>query len=256
MEATTYDVLTVTPRGGKNFDAWFDAKTHLLSRVVEQQGPQTSTTTLSDYQAVSGVELPYKSLISTGIAKYDQALAIKSAAFIAMPSDATFVMPESKVADFTIAGGAPETTVAFELINNHIYAPASVNGKQFTFIFDTGGVNLVTPPTAQALGLKSQGAMQGNGAGEGHMDIALTKVEFAQGGQRFDQGPGVPGCAAKSNVKRRRCRAAGHGRFRDLPPLRDAASIMARRRSPSSIPSISIRKMQARRSRSPSMAMA
>src|SRR5271154_6412734 len=27
----TYDVLTVTPKGGKSFDAWFDAKTHLLA---------------------------------------------------------------------------------------------------------------------------------------------------------------------------------------------------------------------------------
>lgn len=174
---TTYDVLTVTPKGGKNFDAWFDAKTHLLSRVVEQQGPQTSTTTLSDYHAVDRAELSYKALISTGTTKYDQTLAINSAAFVAMPADSTFAMPENKVADFSIAGGKPETTIAFELINNHIYAPASVNGKQFTFIFDTGGVNLVTPPTAQLLGLKSQGAMQGNGAGEGHMDIALTKVD-------------------------------------------------------------------------------
>ncbi|HEX3664578.1 MAG TPA: aspartyl protease family protein [Rhizomicrobium sp.] len=175
--AATYDVLTVTPKGGKDFDAWFDAKTHLLSRIIEQQGPQTSTTTLSDYRAVNGVELPYKALISTGTTKYDQALAINSATFIAMPADSIFTMPENKVADFSIIGGAPETTVAFELINNHIYAPASVNGKQFTFIFDTGGVNLVTPPTAQLLGLKSQGAMQGSGAGEGHMDIALTKVD-------------------------------------------------------------------------------
>jgi predicted aspartyl protease len=178
----TYDLLTVTPKDGKSFDAWFDAKSHLLSRVVEQQGPQTSTTTLSDYRAMDGVQLPYKALVSTGVAKYDQTVSITSAAFTPMPPDATFAMPQSKVADFSIAGGAPETTVAFELLNNHIYGPASVNGKQFTFIFDTGGVNLVTPPTAQALGLKSQGAMEGNGAGEGHIDIALTKVDSLQVG--------------------------------------------------------------------------
>lgn len=178
----TYDVLTVTPKDGKNFDAWFDAKSHLLSRVVEQQGPQTSTTTLSDYRAMDGVQLPYKALTSMGVAKYDQTVTISSAAFTSMPSDATFAMPENKVADFSIARGAPETTVAFELLNNHIYGPASVNGKRFTFIFDTGGVNLVTPPTAQALGLKSQGAMEGNGAGEGHIDIALTKVDSLQVG--------------------------------------------------------------------------
>lgn len=174
---TSYDVLTVTPKGGKAFDAWFDAKTHLLARIVEQQGPQTATTALSDYRAVDGAQLPYKAVVNIGDAKYDQTLTISSATFGAMPPDSAFAMPQTKVADFSIAGGAAKTTVSFQLINNHIYAPASVNGKPFTFIFDTGGVNVVTPTTAKLLGLTSQGHMQGNGAGEGHMDIGLTKVE-------------------------------------------------------------------------------
>jgi predicted aspartyl protease len=174
---TSYDVLTVTPKGGKAFDAWFDAKTHLLVRIVEQQGPQTATTALSDYRAVDGAQLPYKAVVSIGDAKYDQTLTISSATFGAMPPNSTFAMPQTKVADFSIAGGVAKTTVSFQLINNHIYAPASVNGKPFTFIFDTGGVNVVTPTTAKLLGLKSEGHMQGNGAGEGHMDIGLTKVE-------------------------------------------------------------------------------
>ena len=29
-DGTGYDVLTVTPKAGKPFEAWFDAKTHLL----------------------------------------------------------------------------------------------------------------------------------------------------------------------------------------------------------------------------------
>lgn len=174
---TSSDVLTITPKGGKAFDAWFDCKTHLLARIVEQQGPQTATTTLSDYRAVNGAQLPYKAVVSIGDAKYDQTLTVSSATFGAMPPDSAFAMPQNKVADFSIAGGAAKTTVSFQLINNHIYAPASVNGKPFTFIFDTGGVNVVTPTTAKLLGLKSEGHMQGNGAGEGHMDIGLTKVD-------------------------------------------------------------------------------
>ena len=34
-----YDVLTVTPQGGKPFEAWFDTKTHLLARTMEKQAP-------------------------------------------------------------------------------------------------------------------------------------------------------------------------------------------------------------------------
>ncbi len=173
----SYDVLTVTPKDGKPFDAWFDAKTHLLARTVEQQGPQVATTTLSDYRVYDGVELPAKTVVSMGDAKYDQAETIASAAFEPMPADAVFAMPASDVADFSIAGGAAETTLPFQLVNNHIYAPVAVNGKPYTFIFDSGGVNVVTPPTAKELGLETTGHIQGNGSGSGHMDFGLTRVQ-------------------------------------------------------------------------------
>jgi len=175
----TYDVLTVTPREGKNFDAWFDAKTHLLMRTVEVQGTQTMTTTLSDYRAFGGAELAYKSLTTNGDPKYDQVATMTGASFLPAQPDAAYAMPQVNVADFDIAGGS-ETTFPFQLVNNHIYADVSVNGKPFTFIFDTGGVNLVTPSTAQALGLKTEGQMEANGAGAGHMDAGMTKVASLQ----------------------------------------------------------------------------
>ena len=87
-------------------------------------------------------------------------------------------MPKAKVADYKIEGGKHQTTVPFKLINNHIYANAMVNGKgPYQFIFDTGGVNLVTPATAKELGLKSQGDMEVRGAGTSTMKASLTKVK-------------------------------------------------------------------------------
>ena len=177
----TYDVLTVTPKDGKTFDAWFDAKTHLLSRVVEMQGTQTMTTTLSDYRAVDGVELPYRAVQNNGDVKYDQSMTIQTVTFVPAQNPSAYAAPKNNVADFSIAGGAKETTFPFHLYNNHIYADVRVNGKgPYQFIFDTGGVNLVTPPLAATLGLTSEGHMQGNGAGEGHMDVGLTKVSSLQ----------------------------------------------------------------------------
>ncbi|HEX4294363.1 MAG TPA: aspartyl protease family protein [Rhizomicrobium sp.] len=171
-----FEVLTVTPKDGKNFDAWFDEKTHLLSRVVEKQGPQTSTTVYSDYRALDGVEISYKQAISIGDAKYDQTVSMTAASFLPAQDVSAFAAPKVTLSDTTIAGG-DETTFPFHLYNNHIYADVSVNGKgPYQFIFDTGGVNLLTPPLVSELGLKSEGQMQGNGAGDGHMDVGLTKV--------------------------------------------------------------------------------
>jgi hypothetical protein len=175
--ANVYHVLTVTPQGGEKFDAWFDAKSHLLFRTVEQQGPQTISTTLSNYAATDGVEFAGQTLITDGDAKYDQTMTLKSAKFESAVVQAAYSAPQTKVADFSIAGGAHETTFPFQLINNHIYADVSVNGKgPYTFIFDTGGVNVVTPRIAKELGIKSEGKMEGRGAGSGHMDFGLAKI--------------------------------------------------------------------------------
>jgi hypothetical protein len=179
--AATYDVLTVTPKNGKDFDAWFDAKTHLLARVVEKQGTDVFTTSLSDYTVISGVEVARRTFVNSGEAKYDQTLTLTDASFGPALPQSAYGPPKVTVADFSIAGGAKETTFPFHLINNHIYADVSVDGKgPYQFIFDTGGVNFVTPTLASSLGLKSEGQLQGGGAGAAHVDFGLTKVNSLQ----------------------------------------------------------------------------
>lgn len=180
----TFDVLTVTPKDGKSFDAWFDAKSHLLSRILEKQGPLTVTTALSAYRAVDGVQLPGKLVVDDGRgAKYIQTLTLKSATFEPALPDSAYAKPNVTVTDFSIAAGAKETTLPIKIINNHIYGYAKVNGQgPYLFIFDTGGANLVTPATAKQLGLPVQGKAPGGGAGEGTVDVGFTKVESLQVG--------------------------------------------------------------------------
>ncbi|MEJ1968760.1 MAG: aspartyl protease family protein [Rhizomicrobium sp.] len=174
-----YDVLTVTPKGGKPFDAWFDAKTHLLFRTVEAQANVTVTTTTTNYRAFDGVQAPVDTLVSTGgDAKYDQHLTLTRAAFLAKSDPAVYAPPQSAAADFAIAGGAHAVTFPFQLIANHIHANVMVDGKgPYLFIFDTGGVNIVTPDLARSLGLKVEGHAEGRGAGSGTIDMSMTHVD-------------------------------------------------------------------------------
>ncbi|MBI3675328.1 MAG: aspartyl protease family protein [Proteobacteria bacterium] len=80
--------------------------------------------------------------------------------------------------DRYFAGNAKETTLPIQIINNHIYGQAMVDGKgPFTFIFDMGGHNLLTPATAKLLGLTTEGKMAAGGAGEGTMEAGFTKVK-------------------------------------------------------------------------------
>jgi hypothetical protein len=173
----TYDVLTVVPKNGKTFDAWFDHKTHLLARVVEVQGTVPTTITYSDYSAVDGVQIAHK-MEQKPVDDQPQTFTLTSAKFLPKQDPTAFAMPESTGNDFAIAGGAKQVTFPFQLINNHIYADVKVNGKgPYTFIFDTGGVNVVTPPIVKELGLKTEGQTAARGGGEGTMQTSFTKVD-------------------------------------------------------------------------------
>ena len=178
VAGTAYNVLTITPKGGRSFDAWFDSKTHLLNKTIEKQGPQTVTTTMSEYHAVDGVMLPGKIVVDQGVGdKYLQTLTLTKAQFLGPQADAVYAPPKLTVADFSIVSGAAQTEFPIKLINNHIYAKAKVDGKgPFVFIFDTGGHNIVTPAIAKELGLKVEGTLPGTGAGEGVMEGGFAKV--------------------------------------------------------------------------------
>lgn len=175
----SYDVLTVTPVGGKPFEAWFDARTHLLARTVENQVTLTISTLYTDYAAVDGVQLARKLVVDDGSGPNGrQTFTLASAHFLPVRDAAAYARPATDLHDYALAAGASETTVPFRLINNHIYASVSVNGsKPLNFIFDTGGHDILTPATAKRLGVKPQGSQTSSGAGDSTAQSGLARVD-------------------------------------------------------------------------------
>jgi PDZ domain/Aspartyl protease len=173
-----FDVLNVTPKGGTALECWFDAKTHLLARTIEPQGTQTITTFYSNYAPVDGVQLARKIVVDDGSGPQGlQTQTLTSARFLKAQDPARFAKPETHLDDYSIAGGATETTVPFRLLNNHIYADVSVNGSApMTFIFDTGGHTILTPDTAKALDIKAQGAVTASGGGDALAQSGQTVI--------------------------------------------------------------------------------
>jgi len=173
-----FDVLRITPQGGRPFDMWIDAATHLIDHTVEKTDIETRTTYLSDYRTVQGVKIPFAVRSTNGEQQYDQYLTLEKVEFNVPIQDAQFRMPQPPPPDFAIAGGRSSTTVPFELLNNHIYVEVKLNDKgPFRVLCDTGGANIVTPALARELGLKSEGALQGRGVGEKSEDVGLVKIE-------------------------------------------------------------------------------
>jgi len=180
----TDEVLKISPVGGKPFEAWFDAKSHLLSRIVEGQGSQTNTTDFSDYRPIGGVMIAAKQTVDDGTgAQFRQTLTVKSVTLGPKLQDSAFAPPPWSVTDARIANAEGRVTVPIRVLNNHVYLEAKINGKgPFLCIFDTGGHSLLTPETAKALAVDTKGHAPGSGAGEAVVDTSFASgVDFQIG---------------------------------------------------------------------------
>jgi hypothetical protein len=164
-----YDLLRVSPVGGKPFEAWFDAKTHLLARTIENQAFQTITVDFSDYRLAGGVMIAGQQTIDDGTgAQFRQTMTVKTVAVGPARPPGFFAPPQWTPSDARIDNAAGRVTVPIQVLNNHVYLQVKINGKgPFLVIFDTGGHSLLTPETAKLLAIHASGEGPLNGWGGG-----------------------------------------------------------------------------------------
>lgn len=164
------DHLSVTPKGGKTFQAWFDAETHLLAKIAWDPQFVHVTETYADYRREGGVMLAHRFADDPGMGPEGlESYELKAAKVSPARPLTDYAMPAEAPTGASIVGGKPSTTVPFRLLNNHVYVQATVNGKgPYTFIVDTGGHTLLSPKLIKAVGLTAVGEAVTSGAGEGH----------------------------------------------------------------------------------------
>jgi hypothetical protein len=121
---------------------------------------------------------------TTGHPGAETEVVVEAVEVVGAPAAADFAPPAEQHDDFTIAGDAASVTIPFELLNNHIYVLASVDGTApRSFLVDTGGVNLLTRAAAVELGITSQGALSVGGVGEQREQAGMARLgSFAFGG--------------------------------------------------------------------------
>ena len=198
LDGKALDHLTVPPRGGLRFDAWFDAGTHLLDRIAEDEMFLHTRLLYADYRREGGrreggAMLAHKITIDggEGEASYETLTLTGARVGAAQPLSA-YSRPTAPPTGAAIDGGAASATVPFRLLNNHIYVQATVNGKgPYTFIVDTGGHTILSHRVVQEAGLDSQGKGAEGGAGEGSSTLGYAKVhEIAVGPVRMTDQTG------------------------------------------------------------------
>jgi hypothetical protein len=59
-DGRAYRVVAVTPWNGRPRELWFDARTHLLARIVDRTGGRTQAMAVSDYRKVGPVRVAFR----------------------------------------------------------------------------------------------------------------------------------------------------------------------------------------------------
>ncbi len=175
-EGIDYVVVGATPDGGSPIELWFDAKTALLARTVQRIGQDDQVMRFEDYRDVAGVPVPFR-VVNEGNDPRNRSL-IEYASVQALDEVAAdaFARPLAAAQDFAFTDGGTAATLKFELLNNHIYVDGAIDGKPVRLLFDTGGLNLLTPQAAKRLGLKSAGRMAARGVGESQVDVGFARA--------------------------------------------------------------------------------
>jgi predicted aspartyl protease len=182
------DHLVIVPKGGKRFDAWFDAGTHLLTKVAEDRQFLHVIESYADYRREDGLNLAHKIVMDPGVGQDGvETSTLTHVSVAGGESLAVYAYPTSAPTGAVIVDGTASTSVPFRLLNNHVYVQGRVNGKgPYTFIVDSGGHTLLSSRIVSEVGLKTVGQSVESGAGAGHSTTGFVHYdEIAIGSVRL-----------------------------------------------------------------------
>jgi hypothetical protein len=149
-----FDVIRITPEGGRPFELWVNTETKLIERLVEREAQVTRTELYSDIRDVSGVKIPFRVRASRGDSRHDEFVTVELMEFNAPLAGVGFAQPEPPRPDYAFAAGRAQVEVPFELWGGHLFVKVMLNGKgPYRMLFDSASSSVLLPRTAAALGL-------------------------------------------------------------------------------------------------------
>ena len=166
---------------------YFDTTTFLMVEQVSKKPDGEGHAHFSDYRKVDNILMSFKQeilLLPTGMKQVVQLTSVE----LNIPVDLkVFEPPTADVQDFRFANGKSVENVPFEFIDGHIYLPVEVGGRVRLWVLDTGAsVTVVEKKFADELGLKREGNIKGQGAGN-IVDVSFTTLPaFSIPGLEFD----------------------------------------------------------------------
>jgi hypothetical protein len=159
-----------------------------LKKSAAIQGEKSGDTFSGDYREVEGLlvafyqkQVPYQ----TG-----QAQEITISQYESNPDiePGLFDPPEEGAKDYEFTAGTAAENIPFEFVDNHLFIPVIVNGREQLWVIDTGaGMSVIDKAFADEMGLELEGDMKGVGAG-GTVDVSFANLPpFELEGIKFEE---------------------------------------------------------------------
>ena len=92
-DGADFDVIAITPKGGREFELWVNVETKMIERLVEHEAIATRTEIYMDWRDVHGVKIPFRVRASRGDPKADEIVIIEQIEFDGPLAGVTFSRP-------------------------------------------------------------------------------------------------------------------------------------------------------------------
>ncbi len=94
-EGADFDVISITPSGGREFELWVNVETKMIERLVEHEAIATRTEIYMDWRDVQGVKIPFRVRASRGDPRADEIVVIERIEFDGPLAGVSFSRPAS-----------------------------------------------------------------------------------------------------------------------------------------------------------------
>jgi hypothetical protein len=163
-DGALFDVVGITPEGGREFDLWINTETKLIERMVEPEGGRERTEIYMDLRDVQGVKVPFRVRTNRGDPRTDEVFVVDALEYNAPLAGVPFTRPQPPRANYAFPPGRTMVEVPFQVMNGHLYMQVGINGQgPFLMLFDTGSASVLFPALVEKVAARPKGPAPAQG---------------------------------------------------------------------------------------------
>ncbi len=182
-------VVTITNRIDETILRHYYSTTNFyLIKKVSIESDREEHTIYSDHRWVDGVIVPFCEIVEILPTGEKRRIEHTKYGFNPETDPGIFEPPQEDIVDYKFANGESAEGIRLEFIENHIYLPVIISGKERLWVLDSGAsVSVIDSGYAAEMGLEFQGPIKGQGA-SGIVNLYyVTLPSYTMRGIRFKE---------------------------------------------------------------------